>query len=163
MPALHRFRVAQESHSDGFASALEEIQSGRKRGHWIWYVFPQLAGLGSSAASREFAIRDIDEATEYLRDEVLRSRYLDITAAVAAQLKGGTALPMLMGSEIDARKIVSSLTLFEHAARRLAAEGDEQSREIGMVTTEVLAAAAHQGYERCSFTERQLHVRPPDL
>jgi uncharacterized protein (DUF1810 family) len=161
MSDLDRFRVAQESRSDGFASALEEIRSGRKRGHWIWYVFPQLAGLGSSAASREFAIRDVDEATDYLRDEILRSRYRDMTAAVAAQLQDGTSLPMLMGSEIDARKIISSLTLFEHAAGRLAAEGDEQSREIGMIATTVLAAAAHQGYERCSFTQQQLRGRPP--
>ena len=163
MSDLNRFRIAQESRSDGFASALEEIQSGRKRGHWIWYVFPQLAGLGSSAASREFAIRDVDEATDYLRDEVLRSRYRDITAAVAAQLQGGTSLPMLMGSEIDARKVISSLTLFGHAAERLAAAGDEQSREIAMVATTVLAAAAQQGYERCSFTQQQLRVRAPGL
>jgi uncharacterized protein (DUF1810 family) len=157
---LNRFRVAQDSPFEGFPSALAEIQSGRKRGHWIWYVFPQLAGLGSSAASREFAIRGATEAADYLRDPVLRSRYRDISAAVAAQLVRGASLPMLMGSEIDARKLVSSLTLFQRAADRLVAEGLDECREVATLAEQVLATAARQGYPRCSFTEHRLDAPP---
>ena len=69
----------------GFEAALHEIQAGGKRGHWIWYVFPQLAGLGSSGLSHTFAIADKHEAAEFLRDPKLRSRLHTITAAVAAQ------------------------------------------------------------------------------
>jgi uncharacterized protein (DUF1810 family) len=159
MSDLNRFRVAQDSPDAGFAAALEEIQSGRKRGHWIWYVFPQLTGLGSSAASREFGIRGMAEAADYLRDPVLRSRYRDMTAAVGAQLTRGTSLPILMGSEIDALKLVSSLTLFHRAAERLAVAGLDECREVATLADRTLAAAALQGYGRCSFTEQRLH--PP--
>jgi uncharacterized protein (DUF1810 family) len=157
MPQLQRYLVAQESPHDGFAAALEDMRSGSKRGHWIWYVFPQLAGLGSSAASREFAIRDADEAAGFLRDADLRTRYRDITAAVADQLRRGIPLPLLMRSEIDARKLVSSLTLFEEVARRLHAhEGIDACGEIAALAGEVLAMAAQQGYDRCAFTEARL-------
>ena len=65
---LHRFKAAQNSPHAGFQAALEEIRSGAKTGHWIWYVFPQLAGLGTSALSQTFAIEGREEAREFLRD-----------------------------------------------------------------------------------------------
>ena len=160
MSRLHRFIQAQESPHDGFAAALQELQAGRKRGHWIWYVFPQLAGLGSSEASRHFGIRDEAEAVEYLRDPVLCSRYREVTGAVAEHLRGGTPLAVLMGSEIDARKVISSLTLFGHAARWLGGEevtGD--CRDIAALAEDVLALAGPQGYEPCSFTQSRLDAR----
>jgi uncharacterized protein (DUF1810 family) len=161
MPRLQRYLDAQESTYDGYAAALEEMRGGSKRGHWIWYVFPQLAGLGSSAASREFAIRDTDEAAAFLRDTDLRTRYRDITAAVAEQLGRGIPLALLMRSEIDARKVVSSLTLFEDVARQLHAhEGTDVYREIAALAGEVLATVAQQGYERCAFTQNHLRKQP---
>src|SRR5262245_10719770 len=109
MPDLERFRTAQAS-SAGFALALAEIRAGGKRTHWIWYVFPQLEGLGRSAAARRYAIRGEDEAAEYLRDPVLRARFLTISQAVAEQLRAqGTPLRQLMGADVDALKLVSSL------------------------------------------------------
>ena len=85
MSRLERFKTAQESPGSGFDTALAEIRAGRKRSHWIWYIFPQLAGLGGSARSKTFAIEGEGEAEEYLRDPLLRARLLEITAAAAGQ------------------------------------------------------------------------------
>lgn len=143
----------------GFAAALREIRSGAKTGHWIWYVFPQIAGLGLSPAAREFSIEGEDEAAEYLRDPELRSRLLSITTAVAEQLRAGDppALESLMGSDIDARKVVSSLTLFRHVAQRLqAGEPRDEYESLVTVADEVLATAAAQGYGACAYTLKRL-------
>jgi uncharacterized protein (DUF1810 family) len=147
---LDRFKEAQKHNLHG---ALAEINAGAKRGHWIWYVFPQLAGLGSSAMARTYGIAGIVEARAYLSDPMLRQRLLDITNAVDAQLKRGVPLTRLMGSEIDAVKLVSSLTLFEDVARRLSAsETDADYRDLAERARAVLDAAESQGYPRCQFT-----------
>lgn len=159
MPRLEHFREAQNSRHAGFESALEELRTGGKRGHWIWYVFPQIEGLGTSAAARTFALSGEEEAAEFLRDAELRSRLLTITQAVAEELATGRtkSLRTLMGSDIDARKVVSSLTLFEQVARKLfEVEGLEACGPIAKVADEVLAVAASQGYPPCSFTLRRL-------
>ena len=155
---IERFREAQDAAVGGFAAALDELRRGGKRSHWIWYVFPQLAGLGSSAQSRRFAIAGEEEAAEYLRDPELRARYLTITSVVAEQLQsGGTSLRALMGSDIDATKLVSSLTLFRHVARMLqAAEGNDDYAEIDRVADAVLTQAAEQGYPPCAATLRRI-------
>lgn len=67
---LERFIKAQER---DFETALGEIKSGKKRRHWMWYIFPQIAGLGSTEISQHYAIKDIKEATAYLMDERLAS------------------------------------------------------------------------------------------
>jgi uncharacterized protein (DUF1810 family) len=101
---------------------LAEIRRGRKTSHWIWYIFPQLEGLGRSSIARAYAIRDLAEACNYLRDPLLRARYEEITSAVSDQLTRGVSLEDLMGSRTDALKLVSSLTLFRAAARALDVE-----------------------------------------
>jgi uncharacterized protein (DUF1810 family) len=159
MSRLDRFKTAQASSHAGLASALAEIRSGGKTGHWIWYVFPQIEGLGTSGTSQAFAIDGEDEAEEYLRDPELRTHFLSITTAVAEQLRTaeGPTLDALMGSAIDARKVVSSLTLFGHVARKLhAAESLEEYDAIASVADEVLAVAAAQGYPRCAYTLKRL-------
>lgn len=155
---LDRFKSAQDSPHSGFAAALDEIESGAKTSHWIWYIFPQLSGLGSSRTSQSFAIDDEDEAAAFLRDPLLRQRLLTITAAVAKQLaRPGTSLTALMGSDTDARKLVSSLTLFGPVARTLhASEGLDAGEAIAAAADEVLAVAASQGYPRCAHTLRRL-------
>ena len=131
------------------------MRAGGKRGHWIWYVFPQIGGLGKSQASQAFAIDGEEEAVEFLRDLELRSRLLTIAQAVAEQLRAGVALSALMGSEIDARKVVSSLTLFGHVARTLyETEGVDAYGSVATVADEVLALAAPQGYPPCAQTLR---------
>jgi uncharacterized protein (DUF1810 family) len=156
---LERFREAQNSSYVGFESALEELRTGGKRGHWIWYVFPQIDGLGTSGPSQMFALNGEEEAAEFLRDSELRSRLLTIANVVAEELGTGRAksLRALMGSDIDARKVVSSLTLFRYVAKKLhEVEGTDACGSIAKVADEVLAAAASQGYPPCSYTLRRL-------
>ena len=156
---LDRFKDAQDSSWEGFESALDELRTGGKRGHWIWYVFPQIKGLGTSAAAQRFAIDGEEEAVEFLRDSELRSRLLTITNAVAEQLRTGNAksLRALMGSDIDAKKVVSSLTLFGHVAKKLHnTEGIDTCSSIATVADEVLALAASQGYPPCAYTRRRI-------
>ena len=105
-----------------------------------------------------FALAGEEEAAEFLRDSELRARLLTISRAVAEQLRAGRtkSLRALMGSDIDARKLVSSLPLFGHVAKRLRdAEGDEYST-IAAVADEVLAIAASQGYPPCAYTLQRL-------
>jgi len=152
---LQRFKDAQDRPGSGFELALSEMRAGGKRGHWIWYVFPQLSGLGHSAASRAYGIDGVAEAEEYLRDPLLRSRLLTIATAVAEHVCHGSrpSLRRLMGSSIDATKLVSSLTLFKNVATQLHdAEGLDEYASIAHVAERVLAVAADEGYPPCQFT-----------
>jgi uncharacterized protein (DUF1810 family) len=106
---LERFTTAQ---AGVFDTALGEIQAGEKRSHWMWFIFPQIAGLGSSPTARHFAIASLDEARAYLANPVLGARYLAAVEALQA-LRAGTAQGVFGG--IDAIKLRSSLTLFEAA------------------------------------------------
>ncbi len=106
---LERFVSAQQG---SYASALAEMRAGRKTGHWIWYVFPQVSGLGFSATSREYAISGLDEARAYLAHPVLGPRLLEITRAVAAA-PGPTAYDVMGPDDV---KLRSSMTLFAAAA-----------------------------------------------
>jgi len=151
--ALKRFLVAQDEPASGYRNALAEIRSTGKRSHWIWYVFPQLAGLGYSAQAQRFALASRAEAQAYLEDPVLRSRLLEISTAVAEQIGRGHHLPEIMGSTIDAQKLVSSLTLFERLGREYGAEHPGTEYEaVAAVAERVLTAAATQGFPRCAFT-----------
>jgi uncharacterized protein (DUF1810 family) len=108
---LARFVSAQDEHG-GYEQAIAELGRGTKTGHWMWYVFPQIAGLGFSAMSQRYAITSIDEARAYLRHEVLGPRLRECAAVVAAT-RGRTA-EQIFGS-IDAVKLRSSMTLFLRA------------------------------------------------
>ena len=152
MSTLERFTRAQDAAHGGLDDALAEVRSGRKQGHWIWYVFPQLRGLGSSHTAREFGIQGRDEAEAYLRDEVLRGRLLQAIAAIEEQLLPPHSRPLasLMGSHLDALKLVSSLTLFEAVAADVR-ESHDAVAVAGHART-VLDLAATQGFNRCGFT-----------
>jgi uncharacterized protein (DUF1810 family) len=156
---LERFIKAQDASVAGYADALQELRTDGKRGHWIWYVFPQLSGLGSSSASEFYGIDGRDEADAYLQHPVLRKRLLEVTAAVAERLERGDRLKALMGSHIDALKVVSSLTLFHDVAERLGSDADESTdlRQFATVSNAVLRASAAQGYPPCRRTIEALH------
>ena len=158
MPDLQRFKDAQGQRRSGFEAALAEIRAGGKSGHWIWYVIPQLAGLGYSPASRTYGIDGIAEADAYLRDPTLRARYLQIATAIAEQIAPPrrTPLLMLMGSAIDVSKLVSSLTLFGHIARQLRGAKDDEYAAIARIADQILATAAAEGYPACAFTRRAI-------
>ena len=152
---LERFVEAQDGDAT-YESALAEIRAGRKYTHWIWFVFPQLAGLGLSPTSQFYAIADRDEAERYLRHPVLGARLLAITSAVAEQVRRGRRLDALMGSQVDAVKLVSSMTLFAAVARRLQEAGDPSQADIAAAAEDVLLLANAQGYAPCGHTRRQL-------
>jgi uncharacterized protein (DUF1810 family) len=110
MSDLQRFHDAQ----DGvYERALGQLRAGRKTSHWMWFVFPQIAGLGMSSMSQHYAIRSLDEARDYLADPVLGARLREC-ASVLAALEGRTAEQIFGG--IDAVKLRSSMTLFHRAA-----------------------------------------------
>ena len=109
---LERFVAAQDA-GGTYEAALAELRAGRKTSHWMWFVFPQIAGLGQSATARRYAISSLSEARAYLEHPVLGPRLLEATRAVDA-LTGRTA-PEVFG-ETDAMKLRSSMTLFAHAA-----------------------------------------------
>jgi uncharacterized protein (DUF1810 family) len=144
---LDRFKYAQDG-PGGFPVALAELEAGRKRSHWIWYIFPQLAGLGQSSASIRYGLQGADEASAYLRDPVLRDRLLRVATALLGQLKcePARALADVMGSEIDALKLVSSMTLFREIARRA------DDLDLAAKADAILKAAGKQGYRECEFT-----------
>ena len=105
-PDLQRFLDAQAT---DYAQALAEIKAGRKRSHWMWYIFPQIQGLGFSSISQRYAIRDAAEATAYLQQPILGARLVEISTALLG-LAGGNATS-IMGSPDDV-KLRSSMTLF---------------------------------------------------
>jgi len=109
---LERFAEAQDA-GETYASALAELRAGRKIGHWMWFVFPQIAGLGMSPMSRRYAISSLEEARRYLEHPILGAR-LEECARTLAELSGRTA-DDIFGS-IDAMKLRSSMTLFARAA-----------------------------------------------
>ncbi|MGC9221927.1 MAG: DUF1810 domain-containing protein [Solirubrobacteraceae bacterium] len=108
---LERFVAAQDG-GGTYQHAFEELRRGRKRGHWIWFVFPQLAGLGFSLMSERYAIRSLDEACAYLRHPVLGQRLVECAEAL---LELGGDDPVAVMGTIDALKLRSSMTLFAAA------------------------------------------------
>ena len=109
---LERFEDAQDA-GGTYETALRELRAGVKRSHWMWFVFPQIAGLGSSSTSQTYAIASLAEASAYLEHPVLGTRLLEC-ARVLLELKGSGAQEIF--GEIDALKLRSSMTLFARAA-----------------------------------------------
>lgn len=105
---LNRFREALDF---AYELALGEMRAGRKRSHWIWYVFPQVKGLGRSYNARYYALDGVEEARQFLNDEELGGRLREITEVVLEHR--GIDVEDLMNGEIDAIKLRSSMTLFD--------------------------------------------------
>ncbi|HRP32567.1 MAG TPA: DUF1810 domain-containing protein [Agriterribacter sp.] len=103
---LNRFLKAQER---DYATALSEIKSGRKRSHWMWYIFPQLAGLGLSETSKFYAIRDKNEAIAFLNHPLLGARLIEITTALLSLQQTN---PTSIFGQPDDMKLRSCMTLF---------------------------------------------------
>jgi uncharacterized protein (DUF1810 family) len=108
---LARFVTAQDA-GGTYDDATAELRRGRKTSHWMWFVFPQIAGLGYSPTSRRFAISSLDEARAYLAHPVLGPRLIEC-AGIVAQTQDRTAEQMF--GDLDAQKLHSSVTLFLRA------------------------------------------------
>ncbi|PKP74211.1 MAG: DUF1810 domain-containing protein [Alphaproteobacteria bacterium HGW-Alphaproteobacteria-6] len=119
MSRLARFHAAQK---DSHRAALAELTAGRKESHWMWFVFPQLRGLGSSPTAQHYGLADLDEAREFLGDPDLRAR---LDACAAAVLGHAGTRPEAILGPVDALKLRSSATLFA-----LAGEGSETGERM---------------------------------
>ena len=108
---LERFVQAQDEHRT-YDQALSELRRGRKTSHWMWFVFPQIAGLGRSPMAQAYAIADLAEARAYLAHPVLGPRLVECAEIVASQK--GLAAEEIFGG-VDAMKLRSSMTLFARA------------------------------------------------
>jgi uncharacterized protein (DUF1810 family) len=108
---LERFVAAQNA-GHTYDRAVEELRRGRKTSHWMWFVFPQIAGLGESATSRRYAISSLEEARAYLRHPVLGPRLRECATIVAGS---ATRTARELFGDIDAMKLRSSITLFLRA------------------------------------------------
>jgi len=107
---LTRFIEAQ---TDIYGQALAELRQGRKQSHWMWFVFPQIAGLGRSPTARLYAIASADEARAFLAHPLLGERLRECTAAILGQRERGAEA---IFGPVDAMKLRSSMTLFEAVA-----------------------------------------------
>lgn len=107
---LQRFVDAQ---APVYPQVVDELRAGRKRSHWIWFIFPQIAGLGSSPTAAEYAISSLDEARAYLRHELLGPRLHECSRLVSAV--PGRSIGAIFGSPDD-MKVRSSMTLFARAS-----------------------------------------------
>ena len=134
---LERFITAQK---ESYNIALSEIRSGEKRTHWIWYIFPQLRGLGRSKRSYDYGIEDIDEAKSYLANPVLGARLIEITRALLS-LTDCNAYHV-MGS--DDVKLKSCMTLFAQVSEKDSVfhkvlnkffDGEQDNKTLSMIKT----------------------------
>jgi uncharacterized protein (DUF1810 family) len=133
---LERF-VSAQNQADTFATAVGELRDGRKRSHWMWFVFPQIAGLGHSPMSQRYAIESLEEARAYLAHDVLGPRLIEC-ARVLCQLEGLTAQEIFGG--IDSLKLRSSMTLFAYA--------DSANPIFGQVLEAYFGGAGDEATER---------------
>jgi len=111
---LDRFVMAQEGGAT-YEYAVDELRSGHKKSHWMWFVFPQIAGLGQSPTSKRYAITSLEEAEAYLMHPVLGPRLLECSGIVATTV--GKSVAQIFG-DLDAQKLRSSMTLFLRANPR---------------------------------------------
>ena len=132
---LTRFVTAQER-GGTYAGALAELRAGRKRSHWMWFVFPQVAGLGRSATAQHYAISGFEEARAYLAHPTLGPRLLECARALTA-LPGDDPVAVL--GSVDAQKLRSSMTLFARVA------DDEEHRATFGAVLEQYFGGAHDG------------------
>lgn len=112
MESLDRFKIAQ---AGSYERVLKEVKAGNKSTHWIWYIFPQIQGLGVSENSILYSIKNLEEAKSYLLDEILSARYIQLTEILANEVNGKTAKDIFYS---DAKKFKSSLTLFARTIDR---------------------------------------------
>jgi uncharacterized protein (DUF1810 family) len=122
---LERFVVAQDR-AGTYHQAVAELRAGSKQSHWMWFVFPQIAGLGSSPMAREFAIKSLAEAQAYLAHQVLGPRLAECARILNAAAEGTSAAEIL--GPVDAMKLRSSMTLFAAAVPEWPTFADVLSR-----------------------------------
>ncbi|MBL8682825.1 MAG: DUF1810 family protein [Myxococcales bacterium] len=155
--SLARFREAQADEHAGIGVALAELGDGEKRSHWIWYVFPQWVGLGRSPMARRYAIASMKEAHDFIMDPALGENLAACARALAQHCAppGTRALDAVLG-DIDAMKVLSSLTLFVAVAARIDRPRPSWVDDFARSALAVLDEAERRGSARCEFTLRAI-------
>ena len=148
---FEHFKAAQDQ--GHFDRAMAELEAGQKQSHWVWFVFPQIAGIGTSAVARKFGIPGEQEAIGYVSDPILRARLL-LALRLVNQHHGMNPRD-LMGSLTDAKKLVSCATLFHLATVR-----DSSADEITQECWKLLGWAVESGLPPCLLTLHALHDVP---
>ncbi len=110
---LSRFKIAQEN---SHHQVLKEIKNGKKSSHWMWYVFPQIRGLGRSSTAKRYEIQDIEEARQYISDAVLGARIIELTEILLFEVNNKSAREIF--GYPDFLKFHSSVTLFHLVAKK---------------------------------------------
>lgn len=100
-----------------YSGALHEMKKGRKTGHWIWYILPQLSSLGTSRMAKFYGLKSLHEAVAYFNDRILGPRLVEICEFILGHLKKGVHIERLMGSSVDAVKLLTCSTLFSYVTR----------------------------------------------
>ena len=159
---LERFVAAQDA-GGTYARAITELRAGRKRSHWMWFVFPQIAGLGQSETSRRYAIRTLDEANAYLDHPILGPRLIECARALC-ELRARSAQDIF--GPVDAQKLRSSMTLFMRARPTEAAFAAVIDRyfdgEPDRATDERLALAGSAGSLPAHCANTYTQARAPE-
>jgi len=149
---LERFVESQDEKIDSrkteFMQAMKELRNGAKESHWIWYIFPQLKGLGSSPMAKKYEIESEVEAIQYLKHPVLNPRLIEALENVQLHAgKKSASIREVFGSTVDTLKFVSSITLFCYVSRNV--EGADRVKQL---CEELLQVANAEGYPPCNFT-----------
>ena len=147
---LQRFIDAHEG--DGmYAIALAEIRAGRKQSHWIWYILPNLRGLGYSETARFYAIDGQAEALAYYQHPLLGARLTEVAEAIVTVLSTGQTLEEVFG-DIDAKKTISCMTLFDMIGTDTAVQDCAHHQRFQSAAQTILATGVSQGLPRCMKT-----------
>lgn len=102
-----------DAHNVDYTRALEEVKNGRKLNHWMWYIFPQITGLGMSETAQYYEIKSLEEARTYMDDDILGTHLIEITNVL---LELNTNNPIEIFGDIDSLKLKSSMTLFDYVS-----------------------------------------------
>jgi uncharacterized protein (DUF1810 family) len=134
---LERFVEAQGKF-EIYEKAIRELTDGRKKSHWIWFVFPQIRGIGTSHNATYYGIQGIEEAKNYLEHPLLGPRYIEAMGLVNHKLLNeGVSLLNLMSAEIDCLKFTSSLTLFSKALKEFRPTDDVIYSDVSLLMLEM--------------------------
>jgi len=137
-------------HNERFDIALDEIRAGKKQSHWMWFIFPQIKGLGRSRTAQKYGISDLLEADALLRHPTLGQNYYAIVETTWVALVQNNLDVVQMFGRVDARKLLSSLTLFEWAAAHL--DSRYGPLPLSQMCAEIFEV--HERHKRCPYTLR---------
>ena len=160
--SLQRFHEAQTK-NNSLETAHQEIQAGKKTSHWMWYIFPQLSSSWTKTdTAKKYAIADFEEALAFFNDTILFKRYQIMVDLILKQLNTpGSRVVVLMGSDVDALKLASSLTLFEAVSACLSCSSTDEFAVFKRCCEDIFKVIEPQGFPRCIVTRDKINGAQP--